>query len=163
MRRASGAAELQSRAVTLPFGVGAFGWDGVAATAYKQSHGAGRGMGWRGVSRHPLAAPPGAAFELRYFEIAPGGYSSLERHRHVHVVVAVRGRGRALVGRAVVELAPLDVVQTPPFAPHRWVNDGEEPFGFLCTVDARRDRPQPLSDAEWEALAADPRTAPFVH
>ena len=75
----------------------------------------------------------------------------------------MRGRGRALVGRDVVELAPLDIVQTPPVAPHRWVNAGEEPFGFLCTVDAERDPPRPVSDAEWEALAADPRTAPFVH
>ena len=44
----------------------------------------------------------------------------------------------------------------------RWVNAGEEPWGFLCTVDAERDRPQPVDDAEWEALKADPATAPFI-
>ena len=42
------------------------------------------------------------------------------------------------------------------------MNAGDEPWGFLCTVDAERDRPQPLDDAEWEALKADPATAPFV-
>lgn len=147
----------------LAFDVATFGWDGVDAREYKAPAGPERGMGWRGVSRHELAAPDGAAFALRYFEIAPGGFSSLEKHRHVHVVVALRGHGRALVGRDVVELAPLDVVRTPSDAPHRWVNAGEEPFGFLCTVDAERDRPRPLSDEEWDALAADPRTAPFVH
>ena len=103
-----------------------------------------------------------APFELRYFEIAPGGFSSLEKHEHVQVVVAARGRGRALIGTDVVDLAPMDVVETPPWAPHRWVTVGDAPFGFLCTVHAERDRPQPLDDAEWEALLGDPRTAPFA-
>lgn len=148
----------------LPFDPDAFRWPGVAEHDYKDGQGAGRGMGWRGVTRHTLVTPATGRgrFEQRYFEVAPGGWSSLERHRHVHVVVAVRGRGRALVGDHVIDLAPMDVVETPPFAPHRWTNPGDEPFGFLCTVDGDRDRPQPLSDAEWEALTADPRTAPFV-
>lgn len=140
-------------------------WQDVDPEPYKPRGDEARGMGWRGVTRRTLVRAPeaGVAFELRYFEIAPGGFSSLEKHRHVHVVVAMRGRGRALVGDAVVELAPMDLVQTPPLAPHRWVGTGDEPFGFLCTVDGERDRPQPLDDAEWEALRADPRTAPFVH
>jgi hypothetical protein len=29
-------------------------------------------------------------------------------------------------------------------------------------VQTERDTPQPLDDAEWEALLADPRTAPFA-
>jgi S-methyl-1-thioxylulose 5-phosphate methylthiotransferase len=146
-------------AVVKRFDPGAFRWEGITARPYKDDPGSARGMGWRGISRHTLARE---AFEVRYFEIAPGGFSSLEKHAHVQVVVAVRGRGRALIGRDVVDLAPLDLVQTPPFAPHRWVNAGDEPFGFVCTVDGERDAPQPLDDAEWEALRADPRTAPFV-
>jgi S-methyl-1-thioxylulose 5-phosphate methylthiotransferase len=142
--------------VTASFDRESFRWEGVEEREYKS------GTGWRGVTRHVLAGPAGAAFQTRYFEIAPGGYSSLEKHEHVHVVMALRGRGRALIGREVVEMAPFDVVETPPLAPHRWVNAGQEPFGFLCTVDAERDRPQPLSDEELHALAADPRTAPFV-
>jgi hypothetical protein len=62
-----------------------------------------------------------------------------------------------------VELAPLDLVQTAPWHPHRWVNAGDEPFGFLCTVDGERDAPQPLDDSEWQALLADPLTAPFAN
>jgi quercetin dioxygenase-like cupin family protein len=143
----------------------AFGWEDVTARAYKDEPGTERGMAWRGLTRHTLVRAPaaGVAFEVRYFEIAPGGFSSLEKHEHVHVVVAQRGRGRALVGDRVVELAPLDIVETAPLAPHRWVNEGDEPFGFVCTVNGVRDRPRPLDDDEWEALLADPRTAPFVH
>ncbi len=141
------------------FDPAAFRWEGVEPRAYKDDPGSARGMAWRGVSRHTLAREP---FELRYFEIAPGGFSSLEKHAHVQVVVAARGHGRALIGDDVIELAPMDVVETPPWAPHRWVTVGDAPFGFLCTVQTERDTPQPLDDTEWDALLRDPRTAPFV-
>jgi quercetin dioxygenase-like cupin family protein len=137
----------------------AFRWEGVEMLAYKDEPGTARGMAWGGVSRATLVR---AAFEVRYFEIAPGGFSSLEKHEHVHAVFAVRGRGRALIGSEAVDLAPLDLAETAAFVPHRWMCVGEEPFGFLCTVDAERDRPQPVSDAEWEALRAEPLTAPFA-
>ena len=137
------------------FDASAFRWHGVEEKPYKE------GGGWEGVARFPLAARAG--FELRYFEIAPGGYSSLEKHEHVHVVFTARGAGQALIGDQVVDLNHLDLVETPPWAPHRWINPGDEPFGFLCTVEGIRDAPQPVSDAEWEALRADPRTAPFAH
>ena len=137
-----------------------FRWEGVEGRAYKESAGEQRGMGWRGLTRHTLAVEP--AFEQRYFELEPGGYSSLERHEHVHVVMTLRGAGRVLVGDRVVETGPMEVLEIPPSAPHRWVNAGDQPWGFLCTVDAERDRPQPVGDAEWEALKADPATAPFI-
>jgi quercetin dioxygenase-like cupin family protein len=121
-------------------------------------------MGWKGVTRHTLASRPAvpAAFELRYFELEPGGYSSLEKHRHIHFVTAVRGSGRALVGERVVDLSPFDAVYVGSLEPHRWVNERDEPFGFLCPVDAERDPPQPLDDDEWERLRANPVTAPYV-
>jgi quercetin dioxygenase-like cupin family protein len=149
----------------IPFDRAAFRWAGVEEQAYKFSLGNQRGMGWRAVTRHTLGEPDrlGADFELRYFELQTGGYSSLEKHVHVHLVVAVRGAGRALVGDAVIDLAPLDALFVPPMTPHRWINEGNEPFGFLCTVDADRDPPQPLDDEEWEALRANAVTAPYVH
>jgi quercetin dioxygenase-like cupin family protein len=121
-------------------------------------------MGFCGVSRHTLAGPDElpATWELRYFEFEQGGYSSLEKHRHAHFLVVLRGAGRALVGAQVVTCHPFDAVYVPALAPHRWMNAGQEPFGFLCTVDRDRDRPQPLDDGEWEELIANPQTAPFV-
>jgi quercetin dioxygenase-like cupin family protein len=141
--------------VSARFDAAAFRWEGIEPREYKPG-------GRDAVTRHVLAGPADAAFEVRYFEVAPGAATSLEKHGHVHVVMALRGRGRALIGREVMEMAPFDVVETPPFAPHRWLNAGDEPFGFLCTVDRERDRPQPLSDDELAALAADPRTAALL-
>lgn len=121
-------------------------------------------MGFRGVSRHTLARPEElpATWELRYFEFEPGGYSSLEKHHHVHFVIVLRGSGRVLVGERVVACRPFDAVYVPPLAPHRWTNAGDEPFGFLCTVDRDRDRPQPVSDDEWAKLKANSEASPFV-
>src|SRR4051794_21088126 len=98
------------------FDISSFRWQGVEQRPYKE------GGGWEGVARFPLAARDGC--EVRYCETAPGGSSSLEKHEHAHVVRARRGGGRARVGRDVVELAPFDVVEPPPLAPHRWVNAG---------------------------------------
>ena len=149
---------------SISFDPSGFRWRGVEERAYKFSAGDERGMGWRGVTRMTLAraAEIGSGFELRYFEIEPGGYSSLEKHRHAHFVVVLRGRGRALVGAQVVTCRPFDAVYVPSLAPHRWMTAGEEPFGFLCTVDRDRDRPQPLPDDEWAELKANPETSRFI-
>ncbi len=146
------------------FGGDAFRWTGVEPQAYKFSLGDIRGMGWRGVTRFTLAGPAAwpVGFELRYFELAPGGYSSFEKHTHPHIIIALRGQGRAVVGRDLFTLDPFDIVQVPPHTPHRWLNEGREPFGFLCPVDAHRDTPQPLSSEEWAVLRDDPTVAPYV-
>ncbi|MCS7209961.1 MAG: cupin domain-containing protein [Fimbriimonadales bacterium] len=148
----------------IPFDPTQFRWEGVLPLDYKEHAGDARGMGWRGITRYNLGRPPyiEARFALRYFEIEPDGYSSLEKHAHVHLVVVIRGRGRALVGNRVFELKPFDIVYVPPNTPHRWVNPYRELFGFLCPVDAERDKPQPISEAEWQALRANPETAPYV-
>lgn len=105
--------------------------------------------GWEGVRRQELVGALGdpTAFHLRYFEIGPGGYSSLERHQHAHAITAIRGKGKVIVGGRTHGLEFLDTVYIAPGTPHQLRNEGREPFGFFCTVDAVRDRPQPLGPA----------------
>jgi S-methyl-1-thioxylulose 5-phosphate methylthiotransferase len=148
----------------IPFDQATFRWVGIEPQPYKPRTETEPGMGFRGIARHRLADPESlpAHFELRYFELEPGGYSSLEKHEHAHFVIALRGAGLALVGSEMHELTPLDALHVPPLAPHRWLNPGDEPFGFLCPADASRDQPQPLEQHEWDALRADPRTAQFL-
>lgn len=164
LRQAAESLERALRQLWIPFDAQRFSWAGIQPVEYKQHAGDARGMGWRGVTRYSLGRPPyiEARFALRYFEIAPGGYSSLEKHAYVHLVVVIRGRGRALVGERVFELQPFDILYVPPHTPHRWLNPYHEPFGFLCPADAERDKPQPLSEEEWQALQANPETAPYV-
>ena len=87
-------------------------------------------------------------FHLRYFEIEPGGYSSLEKHAHAHVVIAVRGQGQVVLNDQAWEMQALDTVYVAPWTPHQFLASKDEPFGFFCIVDAERDRPQAVSPQE---------------
>ncbi len=139
-------------------------WDGVTPQVYKLGGSGAPGAAWRDVVRHTLLGGAGepVAFQLRYFEIGTGGYSSLEKHRHVHAAIVLRGSGRVVVGREVFDVAPFDLVYVPPAVPHQFVNSGPEPFGFLCPVDAGRDPPQPLTEEELRELMTDPKVRETV-
>ena len=133
-------------------------WEGVEHKPYKDDE---RAL-FKDISRQTLFSRPDIAGELRYFEVAPGGYSTLERHEHVHAVVILRGAGTALVGDRVIALAQNDLVTVPPMTWHQFRSASDGPLGFLCMVDAIRDKPQPPTDADLAALRADPAIERFL-
>ncbi len=138
---------------------GDYTWEGVERLAYKQEP----GSHFKDVTRQVLSAgSPGLFAELRYFEGAPGGHSTLERHGHAHLVVIGRGAGHCLVGAEVRAVAALDAVVVPPLAWHQFRATGDEPLGFFCVVASARDRPQLPSAADLEALASDPAVKAFI-
>jgi ribulose-bisphosphate carboxylase large chain len=105
---------------------------------------------WAGIARYVLFAGSRGdplAFDVRYFEIESGGYSTLEHHRHAHVVIGLRGQGRVRIGRRWRDLKPLDACYIGPETAHQLRNEGGEPFGFLCLVDAARDHARPVRRA----------------
>ncbi len=116
-------------------------WAEVPVRPYKDHPGT-----FEGVVRRELLGPGPEGdhlnFQVRYFEVAPGGYSSLERHAHPHAVVVVRGRGRVRLGAHTEPIGPFDVVYVAPREVHRFEADPEEPLGFLCVVDRERDAPE---------------------
>ncbi len=127
-------------------------WRGKASSAYKQGGGE---LPFRDVVRHELLGKAGEqmAFDLRYFEINPGGYSSLERHQHTHTIIAVRGRGVLQIGTSTHLLNPHDVAYVPPLANHQLRNESDDqPFGFYCIVDRDRDRPMKPWTGSSEAI-----------
>jgi S-methyl-1-thioxylulose 5-phosphate methylthiotransferase len=122
---------------------GPFRWEGVPVQPYKEE-----GSHFRDVTRQVLFEDAGMGAELRYFEIGPGGWSSLERHEHVHAVMIVQGAGRALVGDHILELKPRDLVRVPSLTWHQFRAAPETSLGFLCLVARGRDRPErPDADA----------------
>ncbi|MFN3135739.1 MAG: cupin domain-containing protein [Candidatus Kryptonium sp.] len=120
-------------------------WDGVEVKEYKDEKNT-----WLNVLRQVIAGKSGEKikFHLRYFEISPGGYSTLEKHRHEHVVICLRGRGKAIAGSDVFDMSFMDVLYIGSNVPHQFVNDSDEPFGFFCIVDAKRDKPKLLTKKE---------------
>lgn len=128
---------------------GDFHWDGVDVLAYKQEGSA----PFKDVTRQVLFESTDPPAQLRYFEVAPGGHTTLERHEHVHSVMVIRGRGQCLVGDRAYELGPNDLVNVPPMAWHQFRAAADSPLGFLCLVPAQRDRPQLPAEGEMEAIS----------
>lgn len=143
---------LESGQRYFPFDDANFRWHGIQPREYKDKES--DSFNWRGVTRHTLLKQSNgpAAFEVRYFEVAPQGYSSLEKHEHIHAVLILRGKGRVLLGDSVYPAKAMDFFYIPSETAHQFINDGTEPFGFLCIVNLQRDRPRPLSPNELAAV-----------
>ena len=119
-------------------------WEDVSARRYKSETG-----DWEGVIRRVLIGEKAEStdFHLRYFEISPGGFSSLERHAHEHVVLVLRGRGELRLGEEWHDLDMFDLAYIAPDDVHQFRNRTGSMFGFICIVNARRDRPVPVADS----------------
>ena len=135
-----------------------FRWEGVEQRPYKE----GGAAPFKAITRQELFADPSLGCELRYFEIAPGGHSTLERHQHVHAVMVLHGHGRCLLGEQVREVRPFDLITIPSWTWHQFRASEAKPLGFLCMVNAARDRPQLPTEQEFAALVSSPAVAAFL-
>jgi quercetin dioxygenase-like cupin family protein len=113
-----------------------FNWAGVKLSSYPS------GKEAKGVSVRWLIglAEKAPNFALRYFEIEPGGWSSLDQHEHDHGVVILRGRGQVRLDEEMFEIGFGDVVYIPPYEVHQFKNIGSEPLGFLCIIPPKEKR-----------------------
>ncbi len=127
---------------------GDYRWDAVDLLRYKQEGSA----PFKDITRQVLFSQPDQACELRYFEVAPGGYSTLERHEHTHAVLILRGHGTVRLGESLQPIAERDLVTVDPMTWHQFHAAPDAPLGFLCLVSKGRDKPQLPSPAERAAL-----------
>lgn len=123
-------------------------WEGFEILAYKDTPGS-----HQGVIRQNLLKDAPTDYEVRYFEVAPGGYTSFERHEHEHFVVVVAGEGEVRLGDEVSPIQEKDLVRVSGNVPHQFRNKGNEPLGILCVVDRVRDRPQLMNPPEAAATS----------
>jgi mannose-6-phosphate isomerase-like protein (cupin superfamily) len=127
---------------------GDYRWQQVDLLAYKQEGAA----PFKDVTRQVLFDGTDLPTQLRYFEVAPGGWTTLERHNHVHAVMVIRGKGQCLVGDQAHDIGLHDLVNVPPMTWHQFHAAPGEPLGFLCMVASERDRPQMPAEHEREAI-----------
>lgn len=118
-----------------------FRWEGVPVTAYKPDPAL-----FRDVTRQTLVGEDAGEVVTRYFEVLPGGFSTLERHEHRHTVIVLRGRGTVRLGDETHEIAPFDAVYVAPHTVHQFRAGRDEPLGFVCVVERDRDKPVPVVD-----------------
>ena len=129
-------------------GESGFRWDDVPLKSYKEE-----GTHFKSITRQVLFSGDGdQPCELRYFEVAPGGHSTLEKHVHTHAIMIIRGRGRAILGNGVVEIEAFDLLHVPPMTWHQLLASPNESLGFLCQVSCERDRPIRPSEEDRRTL-----------
>lgn len=133
-------------------------WERTEPMAYKDAGSA----PFKAITRQVLFDDPALLCQLRYFEMAAGGYSTLERHEHAHAVMILRGEGRCLVGDRVHVCKPHDLILIPSMTWHQFRASDAEAFGFLCMVNNERDRPQLPTEADLVTLRGDPDIAAFI-
>jgi quercetin dioxygenase-like cupin family protein len=114
-------------------------WQGVRDERYKTE-----GDEWSDIVRRVLIGSHGEStkFHVRDFEIASGGCSSLEWHRHEHVVICMRGEGIVQTGEKKSRMKFMDTLYISSDTVHQLSNPFDAPFGFLCIVNAKRDKPK---------------------
>ncbi len=132
-------------------------WDGVERKEYKMTS-----SNFKDVSRYSLLGEGENEHELnmqtRYFEVQPGGYSSLEYHRHPHSVMIIRGSGSVILGDEVHDVSLHDVIFISPETIHQFHADKDEHLGFLCIVDRYRDRPSIPDQKMIDEMITNPET-----
>lgn len=122
-----------------------FSWQGVERKTYKTDT-----TSFKDIHRYTLLGDDYSDLNVqtRYFEIQPGGYSSLEFHRHPHSVIIIRGRGEVILNNELKKIHPFDVVYISPETIHQFHAAEKEPLGFICVVDRYRDRPAIPDDSK---------------
>lgn len=135
-----------------------FRWKDVDLLAYKEEGSA----PFKSITRQVLFQRDELGCELRYFEMAADGHSTLERHEHVHGVMILRGTGHCMVGDEVREVSAHDLVFIPPMTWHQFRATKGEPLGFLCMVNAQRDKPQLPTPEQVAEMKKSARVAAFL-
>jgi quercetin dioxygenase-like cupin family protein len=134
-----------------------FQWAGVDVLAYKD------GGPYKNVTRQVLfEGKDTLPAQWRYFEVAPGGHSTLERHEHLHNVLILRGRGQCMVGAEVSDIAEHDLIHVPSLTWHQFRAADDAPLGFLCLVSDIRDKPQLPTESDLNELHSSAAVAKFI-
>ena len=135
-----------------------FRWKDIDHLAYKED-----GSLFKGVTRQVLFdGSDDIKCQLRYFEVAPGGHTTLECHDHVHVVMVIRGEGDVLLGDHLQHVKQFDVVEIGSRTWHQFQATGKQPLGFLCLVSSNRDRPHRPDPDEKQQLLDNPSISDFL-
>jgi len=121
-----------------------YNWKNIEKKEYKTDT-----QNFKDIHRYTLLKDEsqGLNVETRYFEIKPGGYSSLEQHQHTHSVIIIRGSGSVILDNELQRIQEHDVVYISPETIHQFHADNGQPLGFICVVDNIRDRPKIPDDS----------------
>lgn len=92
--------------------------------------------GCSNVTMRMLIGPANSApnFNMRLFEVAPGGHTPLHSHQWEHEVYVLAGAGSVRSADREQPLAPGQCVFVPPGEQHQFHSTSDQPLKFLCLV-----------------------------
>lgn len=132
-------------------------WDTVDTLVYKQDN-----SPFKDVTRQVLF--DGAwdiPCQFRYFEVKPGGYSTLEHHEHTHMVLIFRGQGQCLLGDDILDVNVGDYIEIKGGTIHQFRANKGDYLGFLCLVNVERDKVKVVEPNEIEEMKKKPYLKEF--
>lgn len=137
-------------------------WEDVDQLVYKEE---GYGAAFKSITRRILFdSNAGQGNQVRYFEVAAGGWSTFEHHQHTHQVIIYRGSGTAVVGHQQQHVSEGDLIFVNSGEWHQFIASDEGPLGFICIVTAERDHPvQPTQSQLEDLYAKNPELKGVIH
>lgn len=92
--------------------------------------------GAKGVTKRVLISEVDGApnFIMRQFSIRPGGNTPYHTHDWEHVIYVLSGTGHARHFEGVHNLKAGSAILVLPNEEHGFVNSGDEPLVFLCSI-----------------------------
>lgn len=77
-------------------------------------------------------AAGGADFNIKFFEMNPGGYSPLHSHSAEHQLIITDGEGSLFDGGKTAAIKAGDIAFIAPNEPHQLRATGDKPLKFIC-------------------------------
>lgn len=92
--------------------------------------------GATGVTKRVLVSEADGApnFIMRQFILQPGGNTPYHTHDFEHVIYVLSGHGHARQSNGTADLGAGSVLLVLPNEEHGFVNTGNEPMVFLCSI-----------------------------
>ena len=92
------------------------------------------------VKREVINADDGAPnFCMRVFELEPGSSTPSHNHPWEHEVFVLSGKGVVVGQQGAVPIVKESVVFVAPDEPHCFVNTGNEPLRFICSIPLQKE------------------------
>lgn len=73
-------------------------------------------------------------YAMRVIEIQPGGHTPHHTHWFEHQNFILEGEGQVRIGSELHPVRPGDVIFVPGDVKHQYLNTGEVPLKFICSI-----------------------------
>lgn len=80
-------------------------------------------------------------YAMRVIEVAPGGHTPYHTHWAEHENFVFEGQGTVTIGEETYPIKPGYVIYVPPWVKHQYVNTGDTPLKFICSIPTSRHAP----------------------